>query len=243
MSDHGTASTSATGRTRTTILETVVTAYYPRAIAAADSARNRAQAGYAIASAIASALVLAGAFTSIEDHGWPAQVAGGLALLAWVLAGILFLHAVATPVTQPIRVEELGIDADSPEWVETILGRAQSERNQVDRRNIRAILATIGAVSITIPAIALTAFTSLSLNKDEVILSLTRAGKKTVAELCTTAPADAEVRGHLENRTLRREFVVLTMKKGACHGGKEKEAATLRIPRTQISGIVSAPDS
>lgn len=235
MTDHVTASTSAADGTRRTVLETVVTAYYPRAIAAADSARNRAQAGYAIASAIATALVVAGAFTSIEDHGWPAQVAGALALFAWILAGLLFLHAVGTPVTQPLSIDELAIDPDSPEWIEAILGRAQSERTEVDRRNVRAILATIGAVFITIPAIALTGFSALSLNKDDVTLSLTLAGKKTVEQLCGPT-ASGLITGSLENRTLRRDFVVITV--GKCSGN---EAATLHIRKTEISGIVSPP--
>jgi MFS family permease len=236
MTDDITASTSAADGTRRTVLETVVTAYYPRAIAAADSARNRAQAGYAIASAIATGLVVAGAFTSIEDHGWPAQLAGALALFAWILAGLLFLHAVATPVTQPLSIDELAIDADSPAWIEAVLGRAQSERTEVDRRNVLAILATIGAVFITIPAIALTGFSALSLNKDEVTLYLTRAGKNTVKQLCPEADSGIErsqIEGSLENRTLRRDFVVITVT--PCL----PEMATLHIRKTEISGISS----
>ena len=216
---------------RTSVRETVVTAFYPRALAAADSARNRAQAGYAIASAIASSLVVAGAFTSIEDRGLWAQGFGMLALIIWVVTGILFLYAVATPVTP---IEDLASDADSPEWVENILRRANSERVDVDQRNWLAIRATVVAVGVTVIAVVLTATSGLSLNKDEVTVSLTDAGKETVAELCTSVPA--KVRGQLENRTLRREFVVVTVPPGGCHAGRE---ATLRIRTAEISGIVS----
>jgi hypothetical protein len=228
------ADAGGAGEVSTSIRETVVTAYYPRAIAASDSARNRAQAGYAIASGIASALVFAGAFTEIEDRGWVAQVLGGVALLAWVVAGILFLRAVGTPVVARITSSDLSAVGDSGEWVSSVLQRAQEERDEIDARNTRAIRATVAAVALTLPAIVVTAFSAIALDKDDVVVSLSPAAVNTLREVCTNA--SGELRGALENRTLRRDFVVVTVEPGDCRDDRE---VLVRIPKSDVRAIAS----
>jgi MFS family permease len=221
-------------RPPTTVLDTVVTAYYPRAIAAADSARNRAQAGYAIASGIASGLVLAGVFTSIDERAWQAKVAGALALFLWIATALLFLYAVSTPVVKAVTEDDLDPDVQAkPGWVGSVLTRAQSERNEVDKRTRRAIWTTIAAVAVTIPAVGVTGFTDLSLDKDEVVLSLTEKGMAMVAELCSVTPDRIE--GQLESRTLKRDFVVMTLAAGKCRDTE----VFLRIPKQDVLGIAS----
>jgi MFS family permease len=228
------ADAGVTGEVSTSIRETVVAAYYPRAIAAADSARNRAQAGYAIASAIASALVLAGAFTEIEDRGWPAQLLGGVALISWVVAGILFLRAVGAPVVARITGSDVDDERDSAKWVASVLQRAQEERDTIDARNARAIKATVVAVFLTLPAIGVTALSAIALDKDQVTVSLSPAAVETLAQVCGR-PSD-ELRGALENRTLRRDFVVITVAPGDCRDDTE---VVVRIPKRDVLAIAS----
>ena len=84
------------------VREAVVSAYFPRAVAAPDSARNRAQAGYAISSAIAASLVVAGAYVDIGDRRLAAQVLAGAALVSWIGVALLYLYAVTTAVKTPL---------------------------------------------------------------------------------------------------------------------------------------------
>jgi hypothetical protein len=75
----------------------VVAAYWPRALAAADAARARAQAGFTVASAIATGLVAAGIFTNAAERAHAARDIGAAALALWLGAMLLFLRAIAEP--------------------------------------------------------------------------------------------------------------------------------------------------
>jgi hypothetical protein len=211
--------------------DVVVSAWFPRAIAAPDSARNRAQAGYAISSAIASSVVAVGAFVDIADRSVEAQLFAGLALLCWVATALLFLHAVTTAVNTPIADSEA--QADSSGWLLTVLRRSQDERDLVDRRQKRASLATVIAVAVTVPALILTLGSSVSLDKDRVSLSLSDKGLAAVTALCKKKPR--EIRGALESRTLRREFVVIELDADLC----QPNVANVRIPRAEVLGVAS----
>jgi hypothetical protein len=78
----------------------ISSSHWPRALAAADSARARAQSGFTVASAIATALVAAGIFTDITDRANPARWVGAAALSLWLAAMLLFLLAVSTGTTE-----------------------------------------------------------------------------------------------------------------------------------------------
>ena len=213
------------------VRDAVVSAYFPRAVAAPDSARNRAQAGYAISSAIATALVAAGAYVDIEDRSLAAQVLAGVALAAWIATALLYLHAVTTAVKTP-----LAEDADSPDptgWLVSVLTRSQDERDLVDRRQRMATVATVAAVIVTVPALGVALASSVALDKDRVELALSDKALATVSALCGNQVAS--VQGRLESRTLRREFVVIEIDPGVCAG----RILNVRIPRADVLGIAS----
>lgn len=209
----------------------VVSSWFPRAVAAPDSARNRAQAGYAISSAIASTVVAVGAFVDIADRSVEAQVFAALALLCWVTTALLYLHAVTTAVKTPIA--EPVDQRDSSRWLLAVLTRSQEERDLVDRRQKRAGLATVFAVAVTVPALLLTLGSSVSLDKDRVTLFLSERGLASVTALCKKRPD--EIRGALESRTLRRDFVVIELDAGLC----QPNVANVRIPRAEVLGVAS----
>jgi hypothetical protein len=213
------------------VREAVVGAYFPRAVAAPDSARNRAQAGYAISSAIATSLVAAGVYVDIADRSLPAQALAAAALASWIVAALLYLHAVTTAVQTP-----LGEGADSPDptgWLVTVLTRSQDERDLVDRRLRMATIATVIAVLVTLPALGAALGSSVALDKDRVELALSEQARATVAALC--GKDVPRVRGLLESRTLRRDFVVIELDPGLCDTG----VANVRIPRSDVLGIAS----
>jgi hypothetical protein len=77
-----------------------IAAYWPRALAAADAARARAQAGFTVASAIATGLVAAGIFTNAADRASAARDIGAAALALWLGTMLLFLRAIAEPAVE-----------------------------------------------------------------------------------------------------------------------------------------------
>ena len=210
------------------VRDAVVSAYFPRAVAAPDSARNRAQAGYAISSAIATALVAASAYVDIEDRSLVAQVLAGVALASWIVTALLYLHAVTTAVRTP-----LAEDADSPDptgWLVSVLTRSQDERDLVDRRQRMATVATVAAVIVTVPALGVALASSVALDKDRVELALSDQALATVSALC--GKSLSTVQGLLESRTLRREFVVIEIERNVCDG----RVRNVRIPRAAFRG-------
>jgi hypothetical protein len=117
----------------TGVRDAVVAAYYPRALAAPDSARSRAQAGYTIASAIAAALVAAGVLGGIDRQPGIVRYFGLGTLILWMMAAWLYMSAVSVPVTV---IEGLQLPEDR--FIATALSNAKSERDEVDRRQSRA---------------------------------------------------------------------------------------------------------
>ena len=105
-------------------------AFYPRALAAADTARTRAQSGYTIASAVAAALVAAGILTDICDQQLPIQVLALLSIAAWVVTAILFMWSVAVPVELALPAVLPSADA----FVDAVLGNARTERDELNKR-------------------------------------------------------------------------------------------------------------
>jgi len=127
------------------VRDAVVAAYYPRALASPDSARSRAQAGYTIASAIATALVAAGVLGNIESQTGVVQSFGLSALIMWMVTAWFYMSSVSVPV----RVVE-GLRLTEETFVSTALSNAKVERDEVDRRQGRARFVSFLAVLLTL---------------------------------------------------------------------------------------------
>jgi hypothetical protein len=103
----------------------------------------------------------------------------------------------------------------------------------VDSRQRRASLATVVAVAVTVPALIVALGSSVSLDKDRVTLHLSENGLAAVTALCKGQPE--EVRGALESRTLRRDFVVIELDARLC----APNVANVPIPRADVLGVAS----
>lgn len=131
----------------TGVRDAVVTAYYPRALGAPDTARSRAQAGYTVASAVAAALIAAGVLSGIDKRPVLVQGLGLTALVLWMITALLFMWAVSAPV----RVVE-GDQPTADAFVTTALSNAKLERDEVDKRQRAARIASVAAVLLTLAA-------------------------------------------------------------------------------------------
>jgi hypothetical protein len=128
------------------VVDAVTSAYYTEALKGPEAARARAQNGWTISSAVAGALVAAGAITGTsQERGWVLDV-GVVALTVWLIAAALYTAAAAVPVRQSAG----GVAEDGESFVTTALAAARTERQAIDRRLTRAYVASSIAAAITI---------------------------------------------------------------------------------------------
>lgn len=207
-------------------------AYYPRAIAFADSARTRAQAGYTIASAVAAALVAAGLFGDLnEREGW-IQFAGVAALVTWLIAAFEFMRAVAVRRRDPEQHKPEVERFDSPlAWVDAILLEADNEREGVERHLRRAVHVVAIALTLT----TLTIVGVLVERPDDPArrgaFTLFPAGQTAVDEVCTETVTMLE--GSVDPGKLKDQFVPVTVDAGSCRETK----TTLQLRKRHIAVV------
>lgn len=210
----------------------VAKAYYPHALAAADAARDRAQAGYTIAAAIATALVAAGVFTDFRDFpGW-VQALGVLALLLWMTAAYLFMRAVSerelAPGESPTELETQPSDLA---FVKSVLGTVKRERAAVERDLRGATLAVLLAMVATLGTVIGILGDEDPDPKKAGTVFLTPAGSATASTICKTEGVTA-LAGHFDPSKLKDEFVSITIDAGACRD----EKADVRLRKKEIAG-------
>ncbi len=200
----------------------VTDALLARALGSADAARGRAQAGFTIASAIATALIAAGVFSNITDRAKPARWIGGIALLLWLTAMVVFLAAVVVG-TRSQRSGAAGT-------VESVLADVNAERLLVLRITRAAALIVFAAVALT-AATVLVGFTFLSTDRDNGTLLVTTQGVAVIRRAC-----DEPLRMHgvLDVPTLRSDYVLFRVDKGGCRATR---VTPLRIARSEVLGF------
>jgi hypothetical protein len=214
----------------------VAKAYYPRAVAAADAARTRAQAGYTIASAVAAALVAAGVFGDFEQLPTEVQVLGVVALAAWLVAAFAFMLAVSTRRPTPGEQE----DPTKPQqqkgslaFVTDVMGDTMGERAAVEKVVGIATAAVGVAMLLTLATIVGVAADEDADPKRDGVLILTVEGIATSKATCDREMNTIE--GRFDPAKLKDEFVSLVVSAGDCTGEdidlrfRKKEIAAARL--------------
>jgi MFS family permease len=205
----------------------VVGAYYPRAVAAADAARTRAQSAYAIASAVAAALVAAGILTDIGDRPEWVQILGLAALAAWLVTAVLFMAAVAEPVqlTLPARLP------DADHFIDAVLENVRQERAALEGRLGPAIVGTKIAVLLTVVAFLLVLFVPEEATTTNVSVVLNDKGAASIEALCGTSAIT--VTGQVDLSTLAEKYVPVTLNAESCGG----QSMTVRLPQRYVVAV------
>jgi hypothetical protein len=214
----------------TQVRDAVVAAYYPRALAVADTARSRAQAAYGIASAIAAALVAAGVFGDLDDRRTIVQIFGVAALALWLLAAGLFLVAVSAPFHETPPNQKT-----AEAFVLETLGAATKERTRVEQFSIGAAIVAGLAALVTAATFALALFYPPTEEHDAKVL-LTAKGTASVEKACGSVPVP--LKGQLVMDDLQKEFVAVKLDAGSC--GLET-GPTVAIPRAQVRAVSVEP--
>lgn len=157
----------------------VADAYYRKAIDAPEAARRRAQGAYAIAGAVAAAVVTAGAFGDLAGRPLSVRLLGAMALIAWIATAALFMRAVAAPF-KSLR-KELFSKLD---FVNEVMGKAESEREAVDDRQLLARSAAALASFLTVAVVALALFLPAASDAKAGMVDLSPGEQKSLSALC-----------------------------------------------------------
>ncbi len=245
--------------------EATATAYYQSVMGRATAARSRAQAGFAIVSAI-SAAVIAGSFTVQIDQAedltkWPAF----LAVACWLLSAGLFLAAsVSQPEDAPATADELSRSADiwrartgaaaetaAPQddlepkvFVGYVPRIAREEARKVNKLVLYAGYASAAALLITVVTVITVVFFPKGPGRT--------VAKTTVADIVVTEPYFQvfldecqatvsnedfhELIGVLDVDSLNKHFLTLNIGTGIC-----ADQGQLEIPRVDVLQIEEYP--
>jgi hypothetical protein len=200
-------------------------AYWPRALAAADAARTRAQSGFTIASAIATGLIAAGLFANLADRSHWVRYVGGAALALWLTAMLLFLLAVVSGT----GVAALAADQAERGFSVGLLKSVERERLRVERRLLAAVVVTSAAVLVTAATAVIDNVGFV--DRDEGTLVLTAQGVDALHRDCG-GPRWRTRHGSLDVPTLKSDFVLFRLQCGSY--GKR----AVRIPRDDVLAFV-----
>jgi hypothetical protein len=224
MNDAPTTVVVATPDPDAAVVKAVIDAYYPRGVAAADRARDRAERGYTIASAIAAALVAAGAFAKLGDKPPGVQALGLGALGMWLLTALLYIWVVAVPT-------RAGTDPDSTtagEFVKNVAASVSAELAILRRRQSFAVVATIVAAVLTVLALTLATTESGNRPPEAARLQLTPKADAGLRALC--GPQVGELYGTVDPDKLGDEVVAVKLPPGECGIA----STTVELPKGSI---------
>jgi hypothetical protein len=209
--------------------DAIVRAHYVRLMASPDTARARAQAAYGISSAIAVALVAAGLFGGLDTQPPEVQGIAIAALVAWLVAAALFLHAVSSPFEM-----DLSATLSKDDVVKAALDGIRDERTKIDGWQRKAQLAAAVAALLTVAALVFALRTDRG-REQEAMVMISAAGAARLQAACGDVPAT--LIGTVTENSLRERFVDMTLDPGMCGHA----SVGIALPRTAILGLAFRP--
>ena len=198
------------------VISAVVDAYYSWVFSRPDMARNRAQAAFGIASAIAAALVALGILGKATERPIAVQVLGLLALCAWLITSILFIRAVSGG-KQPEKTEEY---PDVTAFATNIIGASLEERASIDRSLKFAVRAAAAAAALTVIALGAIVRVPAAVQSVKATVNLSKHGQESLAAIC--GRPQQTVQGQVTEASLRERFIKIIVDPKACQGQRVK---------------------
>jgi hypothetical protein len=209
-------------------------AYYGELLKAPAAARSRAQAGYAIAAAIATALVTAGVLTDFEERQALVKFLALFAVAGWIATALIFMLAVSVGV-RPIK---RGQHLDAEEFVGAVTTNVTHEVNEVNSSIHKGWISALVASGLTL----LTLIVAFALPKPkqpteiQALIRLSPLGRTNVGQLCGSAISPSGVVVTLDESSLgtsRASFMIpADLCQAAMAAGKDE--LTVRLPTRQI---------
>jgi hypothetical protein len=204
----------------------VIREHYARVMANADAARTRAQAAYGIVSAIAIALMAAGLLGRLDTRPASVQALTVTALMAWLVAAALFLHAVSSP----FEIDP-GPTSNDEALTKTVLDSVRAERAKIDSWQRRAQMAAAVAALLTVDAFLSALYSEDTSTRENAVIAITSSGAADMRRTC--GPVPSTFSGEVEKADLEEKFVEIALAPGVC-GNTSVDVA---IPRSAILAL------
>lgn len=207
---------AASGQLDPNAAPAVLNAYYTWLFSRPDMARNRAQAAYGIASAIAATLVALGILGKVTERPLAVQILSLLALCAWLVTSILFVWAVSGG-EQPEKIEE---SRGTKEFIIKIITASQQERTGIDGRLKYAVGAAAVAAALTVIALGAIVRVPATVKSVNATVSLSEQGREGLAAICGSP--QPTVQGQVTEASLKERFITITVDPKSCQGHQAK---------------------
>lgn len=216
------------------VVEEVVKAYYPALVSSADTARTRAQSGYAIASAVAAAIVAAGVFGDFTSAARPVKILGVVALILWLAAAAAYIYAVSGPVPLPE-----GNASDDTEFVLQVVHSVTRARKMIEDRGSRAQIVTVLAIAATVAAVTVASFIPSADAKVAATVFLSPSGITDASTTC--AEPITALRGQVDPASLGQSTLTIVADAGNCGAGSPTLHLRSADVRSIVQGLTVAP--
>ncbi|MFB7245101.1 hypothetical protein CW362_08215 [Streptomyces populi] len=218
------------------VLDTVVTSvsetYYSQLVQAVSVARGRAQAAQSTVTLFAGGLMAALSVTALADRPAPIRWTGIASVALWLLAALLYLHAVASPV--PEDPEQERKVASRRQLLDKVIAKVREEARTIDRWQRRANRAAAVAVALSVLTFAATVLTDPVRETAEGAVVIDPSYASALSALCSKESAAAgRVEGRIVKDSLRTSFVEIEPDRGVC----EERGTTLHLPRGKVRGV------
>ncbi len=216
----------------------IVESVYKAMFTEADAVRTRAQSAYTIASAIAAAIVTAGALTDITDMSPIVQVLAALAVASWLTTAGLFLWLTRRATTAFSRPDGgTDGDLDATQFIQAAVNGPVHEARALEGRLTKAVAAAWVALAATAAALCaglIVEAPAPSSNTEVSVIRLNNAGRAAVAEVCGLTGSTLEATLDLD--TLDDRYAVIEV--DGCQPDAT-QATEIRIPPKGIEAVAS----
>ncbi|WP_405545438.1 hypothetical protein OG478_34515 [Streptomyces phaeochromogenes] len=218
------------------VLETVVTSvsesYYSQLVQAVSVARGRAQAAQSTVTLFAGGLMAALSVTALANRPVPAQWMGIASVALWLLAAVLYLYAVASPV--PEDPDEERKVASRQALIDRVINKVRDEAKEIDKRQTRANRTAFVAVALSVLTFATAVLTDPVRETAQGTVVIDPSYAPTLKALCSKeSAAIGQVDGRIVKDSLKTSFVEIEPAPGDC----EIRGTTLQLPRGKVRAV------
>ncbi|MFK0172373.1 hypothetical protein ACIQU5_26595 [Streptomyces sp. NPDC090306] len=212
------------------VLGPATEAYYSERVRSGSGARIRAQAAQSTVTLFAGGIVAALTFTQLADSPPVTRWAGVAAVALWLLSAVLYLRAVAQPVSSLASGDRA---RDRLDLLDKVLRRADYEASQVDRRQRHANVAVCAALVASVVTFALATFVEPETETARGVVVVSPSFAEQSRALCPRAAA--RIAGRIDEASVGSPFLRVTVSGRECGPGSTD--IQLVIPRAAVLAI------
>ncbi|WP_420035924.1 hypothetical protein ACN2WE_30110 [Streptomyces sp. cg28] len=213
-----------------TVVAPVAEAYYSQLVQAVSGARGRAQAAQSTITVFAGGLMATLSVTALTDRPRFAQILGIVAVAVWLVAAVLYLRAVASPVPEPWDRKVV----TRQQLLNAVIEKVRDEAQMIDRRQRQANVVAAVAAALSLTAFALAVVQAPVRDTSEGAIVVAPSYTPVLRALCSAGAASTGlIEGEITKGSLTTPFVEIKPVDGIC----TKQSTVLQVPRGKVTAV------